>query len=75
MYTPLDRSDLTHHQVMIEGLESGQIVEFVILARHLEGDTCRTSPSAAFETTVVFKPLPPPPQDPGVGIVGIEGEP
>jgi hypothetical protein len=68
MYTPLDRSDLTYHQVTIEGLESGQIVEFVILARHLEGDTCRTSSSAAFETTIVFKPLPPPPQAPAFAI-------
>ena len=71
MYTPLDPSYLTHHQAVIKGLREGQIVEFVILARHLVGDTCSTSPSAPLETTVVFKPPVPPPQDPADD-VGVE---
>jgi hypothetical protein len=62
MYTPIDPSYLTHHQTAIQGLEEGQIVEFVILARHLEDDDCRTLSSAPFKTTVVFKP-PVPPRD------------
>ncbi len=68
MYTALDQSHLTQHQVKIDGLENGQIVTFVILARHLEGDACRTSSSAPAETPVVFKPLPPHSQDPAFGI-------
>jgi hypothetical protein len=61
MYTPIDQSDLTHHQTTITGLEKGQLVEFVILARHLVGDTCRTSASQTVEVEYVVKPLPPPP--------------
>jgi hypothetical protein len=61
MYTPIDQSDLTHHQTTITGLEKGQLVEFVILARHLVGDTCRTSVSQAVEVTYLVKPTPPPP--------------
>ncbi|MDY7075604.1 MAG: hypothetical protein SXV54_01640 [Chloroflexota bacterium] len=49
MYTHVDRSDLTHHQATIWDLEEGQTVEFVILARHLVGDECRTSSSPLFE--------------------------
>jgi hypothetical protein len=63
MYTPVDLSHLTDHQAMIPDLITGQIVEFVILARHLENDACTTSASAPFETTFVFKP-PVPPRDP-----------
>jgi hypothetical protein len=71
MYTPLDPSYLTHHQAVIKGPREGQIVEFVILARHLVGDTCSTSPAAPFEVTVVFKSPVPPPQDPADD-VGVE---
>lgn len=62
MYTPVDSSHLIHHQAVIPDLVTGQIVEFVILARHLEDDMCITSASAPFETTFVFKP-PVPPRD------------
>jgi hypothetical protein len=71
MYTPIDPSYLTHHQAVIKGLREGQIVEFVILARHLVDSTCSTSPSAPLETTVVFKLPVPPPQDPADD-VGVE---
>jgi len=61
MYTPIDESHLTHHQAVIHSLEKGQVVEFVIVSRHLVGDTCRTSPSATFEVAVSPKPPPPSP--------------
>ena len=61
MYTPIDQSDLTHHQATITGLEKGHLVEFVILARHLVGETCRTSASQVLEIAYAVKPLPPPP--------------
>jgi hypothetical protein len=61
MYTPIDQSDLTHHQTTITGLEKGQFVEFVILARHLVGDTCHTSVSQIVKIAYSVKPLPPPP--------------
>jgi hypothetical protein len=61
MYTPIDQSDLTRHQTTITGLEKGQLVEFVILARHLVGDTCHTSASQVVEVVYFVKPLPPPP--------------
>ncbi len=64
MYTPIDQSDLTHHQITITGLEKGQLVEFVILARHLVNDTCRTSASRTVEVAYLAKPLPPPPPSP-----------
>ncbi len=60
MYTPADPSYLTHHHATIQDVKEGQIVEFVILARHLEDDDCRTSSSASFKTTVVFEPPNPP---------------
>lgn len=59
MYTPIDQSHLTHHQAAIKGLKEGQIIEFVILARHLEDDVCRISPSAPFKVTITFAPPPP----------------
>jgi len=62
MYTPLDRSSLTHHQVTIDDLTNRQIVEFVILARHPENGACRTLSSGIRQATVVIKPIAPPPQ-------------
>jgi hypothetical protein len=59
MYTAIDQSYLTHHEATIEDLEEGQVVKFVILARHLECGSCRTSTSAAFEVTIA-SPVPPP---------------
>ena len=47
-YTPADQSGGTHHQVTIQGLEAGQIVDFVILARRLVEYSCLTSPSDFF---------------------------
>jgi len=60
LYTPLDPSYLTHHLAEIDNLTEGQIVEFVILARHLEDGDCRTSHSQLFKVTVVNEPSPPP---------------
>lgn len=70
MYTPLDPSYLTHHQVVMKGLSEGQIVEFVILARHLDGDTCCTSASAPLKVTVAFEPPVPPPETSPVVLKG-----
>ncbi|MEE8391512.1 MAG: hypothetical protein V3S14_12055, partial [Anaerolineae bacterium] len=54
----------THHQAAIKKVREGQIVEFVILARHLEDDVCRTSPSAPFKVIITFEPPAPPPRGP-----------
>ncbi|MCP4537088.1 MAG: hypothetical protein GY832_08065 [Chloroflexi bacterium] len=62
MYTPIGPGHLTHHQATIQDIEEGQIVEFVILARHLEDGDCRTSSSTPFKATIVFEP-PIPPRD------------
>lgn len=54
LYTPVDQTGATHHQATIQWLEDGQTVQFVILARHLVEETCRTSSSVFFEATVHF---------------------
>lgn len=48
LYTPVDQSGGTHHQAIIQELEAEQIVQFVILARHLVEYSCFTSPSDFF---------------------------
>ncbi len=64
LYTPVDQTGGTHHRAVIQWLEEGQNIRFVILARHLVSDTCRTSPSFSYKTTIGFsKPIVPPPQN------------
>ena len=48
LYTSVDQSDATHHEATIEGLEKGQTVEFVILARRLVEYSCLTMVSDFF---------------------------
>jgi len=54
LYTPVDQAGETHHQAVIQSLEDGQVVEFVILARRLVDGTCRTSPSPFFRVPIHF---------------------
>ena len=51
-YTPAEQSLSTHHQAVIEGLQEGQVVEFVILSRRLRGGACQTSVSPFFQVVV-----------------------
>ncbi|RLC62773.1 MAG: hypothetical protein DRI48_09210 [Chloroflexi bacterium] len=58
-YTPVVQEGKTHHQAVIQWPEDqepeeDQIVTYVILARHLEGNTCRTSVSPTFRVRVRF---------------------
>jgi hypothetical protein len=57
LYTPADQAGGTHHQAIIQPVEDGQSVTFVILARRLVDDTCHTSASAFFEATVPIYPV------------------
>lgn len=52
LYTPVEQTPATQHRVVISGLEEGQTVKFVVLARRPADGICRTDHSALFWVTV-----------------------
>ncbi len=56
-FTPIDYTLATNFSTMISGLHDGDTVRFVILARRLVGESCRTEASDFYEITVHVPPL------------------
>lgn len=52
----LDTTPTTHHRVIIGGLQDGQKVRFVALARRLYGGACITEVSDPVEVTIHVSP-------------------